>query len=282
MRGFTQLEFPPLVQIIPDEEFEVRPIGEVHWTVDRPTTLAGISNRWGVSTATLAKLNPGVSATDFLEPGVVLKVYADDPSLPSHSVGAPNAGRLKQGVPMPEGMHWTMREYRTRSFGSKYMVEALKTAFDAYAETFPEGPAIRLGDLSMARGGRLSPHVSHRTGRDIDIGFILHEDRRKDRYWERARPSTFDAEKNWFLIRSLVETGRVQTIFMGARLQRELLPFARRDLTSDELARYFPSADKGHKYISVLRHWKGHMDHMHVRFHCEPGNRRCRSNSIER
>lgn len=281
MRGFTELEFEPTIEIIPEEE-GVQSISEVFWTVDRPTTLAGISGRWGVSTATLNRLNPGIGPTDLLEPGVVLQVYEDDPEAPSYSWGAPNAGRLKRGVPMPEGDHWTMREYRTRSYGSKYMVEALKTAFDAYSNAYPDGPTIRLGDLSMSKGGRLSPHVSHRTGRDIDIGFILRDDKRKDRYWERARPSTFDAEKNWFLIRELIETGRVHTIFMGAKLQRELLPYAKRDLTPDQLAQYFASEDRGHQYVSVIRHWKGHMDHMHVRFLCEPGNRHCRTNSIER
>lgn len=280
MRGFTRLEFP--VEEVPEEEGAIAEVDEVYWTVDRPSTLAGLSNRWGISTSTLVKLNPGLSSLDALDPGTMLKVYEDDPSAPSKSYGAPNAGRLKRGVPLPEGPHVRMREYRTRSFGSKYMVEALTTAFDAYSDAFPDGPEIRLGDLSMRGGGRLSPHVSHRTGRDVDIGFVLREDKRKDRYWERARPSTFDAEKNWFLIRELIETGRVQTIFMGARLQRELLPYARRDLTPDQLAQYFAMADKGHRYVSIIRHWRGHMDHMHVRFHCEPDNRQCRSNSIER
>src|SRR5690606_26257615 len=47
MRGFTRLEFP--VEGIPEEEGGIVEVDEVYWTVDRPTTLAGLSNRGGIS-----------------------------------------------------------------------------------------------------------------------------------------------------------------------------------------------------------------------------------------
>jgi hypothetical protein len=80
-----------------------------------------------------------------------------------------------------------------------------------------------------------------------------------------------------------VETGRVQKIFVSSRLQRLLLAEARKELSEEELARYFRHArariddptDEG----PILVHWKGHLDHMHVRFECPPGHRRCLPNS---
>jgi len=263
---------PDAVLIDPAPDEELPAIEEVRWTVDKMSTWGALSNRWGVGERVLAELNPEFAAIETLLVGTPILVYRRDPAAPGHSVGAPNSGRLKGGVPMPEGSHWKLREYRMKSFGSPYMVEALTSAFEAYGEAYPDGPAIRLGDLSGPRGGKLSPHVSHRTGRDIDIGFILHEEQRKDRYWERAKSSTFDAEKNWFLIRALVDTGRVQTIFMGARLQRSVLAVARRELPPEQVE----------VYMRAMHHWRGHMDHMHVRFNCEPGNRRCRSQSVPR
>lgn len=255
----------------------VAAIDVVRWTVDgeRPISLGSIAQQWGVWTRDLKLLNPQLSDRGRLAMGTELVVYRADPTHRSRSIGAPNRGSLRWGMPMPEGSHWRLRDRRLRSFGTQYMVEALVEAFEQYAEAYPDGPELRLGDLSHRRGGALFPHVSHRTGRDIDIGVVLYEEKRKDRYWENATETNFDAEKTWFVIRALIQTGRVQEIFLSRRLQRMMVAYAVQDLGHEGAAAALRVINDDYSSPSVVRHWKGHRDHMHVRFRCTPGNYRC-------
>ncbi len=265
----------PLVEY-PRQDFD---LSEVHWTAPEPMRVADLASQWGMSTKQLRRLNPSLRGRNRVAQGDSLRVYEADPESPPRSVGAPNQGKLRHGVPLPEGDAWRLRERRVRVYGGTVMVESLLLAFEAYAAQFPDGPEVRLGDLSDRNGGRLHPHASHRTGRDVDIGYILHPDHRGERYWQNADEDSFDAEKNWFLIKALIETGNVQQVFMSSRLQKLIVPLARRELSAEQMAQYFRRTNPDPTSPSLIKHWKGHLDHMHVRFRCEPGNAHCVSKS---
>lgn len=254
-------------------------LDEVEWTVPKTMAVADLASQWGMPAKRLRRLNPSLRGKTRANGGDRLTVFAHDDETPPQSVGAPNRGKLVNGIPLPEGDAWRLRQRRARVYGSTTMVQSMLKAFEAYGAAYPDGPEIRLGDLSHRKGGRLSPHVSHRTGRDVDIGYILYPDKRGERYWQNAKEDSFDAEKNWYLIKALVETGRVQQIFMSARLQKLVMPLAEKELSEAEMARYFRRANPDPRSPSVIKHWKGHLDHMHVRFTCEPENRRCISRS---
>lgn len=256
------------------------PLDEVRWLTPKKMALADVASGWGMHGKVLRKLNPGLNRRRKIPAGTSLVVFQRDDAKPPRSVGAPNKGRLRNGVPLPEGDHWRLRQRRARAYGSEHSVEALVMALEAYGEAFPDSEPVRLGDLSARNGGRLSPHVSHRTGRDVDIGYVLKPGTRGDRYWQSANEKTFDVEKNWFLIRALIETGRVQRIFLSGRLQRQLMARARTELSDAEMQRYFRPANPDPTTRSIIRHWRGHRDHMHVRFTCEPENRSCVSRSV--
>lgn len=271
----VQAVMRPLVEY-PQRDFD---LSEVRWTVPKTMRLGDLASQWGVSERALRSLNPDIRNKRKVSEGRDLVVFAADPEAPTRSVGAPNRGKLQHGVPLPEGEAWRLRERRVNVFGSTVMVNSLLQAFEAYGEAFPDSEEIRLGDLSDRNGGRLNPHKSHRTGRDVDIGYILRPDTRGEHYWQRADEETFDAEKNWFLIKALIETGNVQQIFMSSRLQKLIMPMAERELSPEQMARYFRRANPDPRSPSVIKHWKGHLDHMHVRFRCEEGNARCVSRS---
>jgi murein endopeptidase len=280
------MEFPErgLGLVVPAEAPEDEPrleLDEVRWTVPSRMRVRRLAMRWGVRTSALLALNPELDDPQgWVEPAQRLLVFRADPDTRTQSIGAPNRGRLRAGIPLPEGPHWKMRDHRPRAYGTPWTVESLVHAFVAYGEAFPEGPPVHLGEISARRGGRARPHVSHRTGRDVDIGYILRPGALGDRHWAAATEETFDAEKNWFLIKTLVETGRVQTIFMSSRLQRLLIEEARKELDEEALATYFRYARVESDERPILVHWRGHRDHMHVRFKCHPDDRRCRSSSI--
>jgi len=265
----------PLVEY-PQRDFD---LSEVRWTVPKTMAVADLASQWGMPAKALRRLNPELRGKRRVSEGAGLRVFSADPDEPTRSLGAPNRGKLERGVPLPEGDAWRLRQRRVRVYGGTVMVESLLQAFEAYAAAYPEGPEIRLGDLSNRKGGRLAPHKSHRTGRDVDIGYVLHPETRGERYWQRADEQSFDVEKNWFLIKALIETGNVQQIFMSSRLQKLVMPLAERELSPEQMARYFRRANPDPRSPSVIKHWKGHLDHMHVRFRCEEGNGRCISRS---
>jgi len=90
--------------------------------------------------------------------------------LGSISLGSPNAGRLWGGVPMPEGEGWVLIA-PAQAYGTAETVSALIACIEAVRAEFPDTPPVRIGHLSAREGGRLSPHLSHQSGRDADVGY---------------------------------------------------------------------------------------------------------------
>ncbi len=265
----------PLVSY-PERDFD---LSEVHWTVPKTMPVEDLASQWGLSAKLLRTLNPGLRGRKRVREGDALRVYDAELAAPTRSLGAPNRGKLEGAVPLPEGESWRLRQHRARVYGNHVMVESLVQAFEAYGAAYSDPPQVRLGDLSDRNGGRLAPHKSHRSGRDVDIGYVLRPGFRGERYWQRADEESFDAEKNWFLVKALIETGNVQQIFMSVRLQKLILPLAERELSPEQMARYFRRANPDPRSPSIIKHWKGHLDHMHVRFRCADGNARCVSQS---
>ncbi len=271
----------------PDEEAELDPEPalaemqwpEVQWTVEQGERRDLLASRWGMMERHLVALNPELHGLEKVPAGLRLRVFQHDDERPTRSIGAPNKGRLQHGLPMPEGKYWELRDRRTRTYGATNAIGAMVTAFNRYGEAFGGAvPPVSVGEISGPRGGRAHPHSSHRSGRDVDLGYVLLPGTEGEQ-WKRANPENFDVEKNWALIKALVETGEVQTIFISSKLQRMLEPVARQDIGEAELGRYFWRPGGGPEQDPILRHWDGHRDHMHVRFRCEPGNSRCRSRS---
>ncbi len=261
----------------PRTEFD---LDVVEWTVDRTAEPRAIAEAWGMWTKHLRMLNPNVPMDGPIEAGTKLVVYKEVPDKPSSSVGAPNKGWLRTGTALPEGDHWMLRHRRAATFGSKHTIEGLLMALEAYGAAFPDGPEIRIGDLSLRSGRSLRPHASHKSGRDIDIGYVLRPEKRGPRFWQSADENSLDVEKTWYFIKALVETGRVQSIYVSGTLQRLLMAEARKELDAEQMARYFRRANPDPNSHSIIRHWRGHRDHMHVRFSCADSERLCVANSV--
>ncbi|MBK8262513.1 MAG: penicillin-insensitive murein endopeptidase [Nannocystis sp.] len=261
-----------------DRTPERRPaLGEVYWTVPEPTSAEVLAATWGLG-RDLYALNPDIGPGAHLPAGAALRVYQPDPERPTQSVGAPNRGKLINGMPIPEGEHWRLRSMRRRAYGSELTVNALVSAFNAYGERFPGAPKIRVGELAQRKGGKISPHRSHRSGRDVDLGYIALGEDDGDVRWQLMNASNLDVEKNWYLIHEMIKSGEVESIFISSRLQPLLYAEAKRHLTEEELSGLFqyPRSAPGSK-DAVIRHWSGHRNHMHVRFRCEDWNSRCRA-----
>lgn len=274
------IHVPPLESLTPatssmSSAFD-EALREIEWTVSTSSTVSNLGFSWGMTVDRLVRLNPTLEGAEHVQAGTRLVVYRDDPEEPTRSIGRPNHGKLSNGMPLPEGESWRLRDRRVRDYGTRLTVRSLVQAFARYGRLHPDGPKIHVGEISTRKGGRVFPHKSHRTGRDVDIGYILKPGVLGEHYWRRATPEMLDVERTWTLIESIVQSGDVQKIFVSSRLQKPLREHAKARLSQAEFGKYFriPGGGSGQRYL--ISHENGHRDHFHVRFGCESGDRRCR------
>ena len=233
-----------------DEDDETPP-PELH-RVRAGETWGSLARRHRVKPAALRRLNPEL---DTLRPGARIRV----------------PGRLyppgRVRYPLTSGPGYLVHKPE-RAFGTRTTVSALRRAFAAHHARFPQAPPLYVHDLSKRGGGRLRPHRSHRTGRDVDIWLPLRRPTASRR--GAATAKTLHLERTWFLVRALVRTGAVEMIFLDYGLQRALFGYARaHGASAEELSKIFEYPKRrrrGGRYFSVLNHERGHRDHLHVRF----------------
>lgn len=251
----------------------------IHWTVEKDATAEQVAALWGLPFAQLAELNPQLGFDRFaaLSAGTRLVMYRAVPSEPALSIGRPNRGQLRNGMPFPEGEHWVLRTVRRRHYASEFTVRSLITAITRYRELHPDGPPVRIGELSKRTGNRIKPHRSHRSGRDADIGYLGLDPAIGNAYWTKVTGNNnLDAERTWTFVKALLDTGNVQYIFIDRSIQLALSKVAERELSTEELAAIFEHPRRPDSHRAIIQHWPGHKNHMHIRFECAPGNWRCR------
>ncbi len=240
----------------PERDGETRPGRSPEamvWTIATPATLDELERAWSIPRATLAAFNPELPADQRLAAGTEVMVHAGSLAA-SESVGPPNDGRLVGGVPLPEARAWTLPADRSRAFATGETIAAITAALDTYAALYPDGEPIQIGDLSARRGGPISGHQSHQTGRDIDVRLIA-----------AASGDSFDAGRNWSLVKAFIDGGGVGWIFLNRTQQNWLRTAAQADVGAAAALRYF----------AVIGHERGHTIHMHIRFLCHHTDKRC-------
>ncbi len=157
-----------------------------------------------------------------------------------------------------------------RAWGTEKAVQIFAQAVEAVRTKHPRTPSLFVGDLSWRGGGRMSPHVSHRDGRDIDAGYYFLDGRQRKRFY-KVTPVTLDAKRTWALFESMLETGEVEYIFVRHRLQRPLYEEALRSgWTKERLEPIFQYPRTAWNRQGIIRHVRGHDDHFHVRFRTGP------------
>ncbi|MCB9555892.1 MAG: penicillin-insensitive murein endopeptidase [Deltaproteobacteria bacterium] len=152
---------------------------------------------------------------------------------------------------------------KKRAWGTKPTVYTLQHLGKRYAEAFPHAGPIHVHDISGRWGGRLAGHRSHRYGIDVDIRLPV---RSEPTEYTNATKDTIDLARTWFVIEELVNSCRVDMLFLDRELQRALYHYAAEhtDHTAESLEAIlqFPSW----KRKSIVRHWRNHRNHLHVRF----------------
>ena len=190
------------------------------------------------------------------------ELLANDPAaLGSMSIGSPNGGALFNAVQMPPGEHYQLVD-PAHAWGTQETVDALVRSIAAVERKFPGSSLLPIGHLSARRGGALSPHVSHQTGRDADVGYYYLDG---GRWYARAHAKNLDRERTWTLVRTLITETDVDLILIDHSIQVLLEQYAR---SVGENQSWLDSIFRGvpGKLPPVIRHAKGHATHFHVRF----------------
>jgi len=203
--------------------------------------------------------------------------HAELPSLgKAMAIGYYPRGCLQGGVELPtDGPNWqVMRLSRNRNWGHPELVRFLER-FAPLAAKATGWKGILVGDMAQPRGGPLPfGHMSHQIGLDVDIWFMpmpdrkLSGDERENTSainlvaddWKHVNPRTWSPADIAF-IRTAAEQPEVERVLVNAAIKQELCK---------------AETPTSKAWMSKVRPWYGHHDHIHVRLKCPPDSPNCR------
>ena len=251
------------------------------YTIEAGDTLSGIGAKFAVSWPDIARWNPRKDPKR-LRVGSRIVVYLDDPKVRSTTTGRPQRGRLINGEQLPAGPGYRRQSPR-RAWGTNETITQILRVIAELRTKHPKIHDVLIGDISKKGGGKLLHHISHQSGRDVDIGFVFkHLPPEGPTRFLRLRhhKKTIDFEASWSLIKSLVgsneDKSKVQHIFLSYREQKIIYDWAvKRGIPKGELDYVFQYPRGRRALAGKIRHVKGHTGHMHVRFKCPPKDTSC-------
>jgi penicillin-insensitive murein DD-endopeptidase len=199
------------------------------------------------------------------------------------TVGVPNRGVLTESEELPVRGPGFVR-YRPQSthyFGRPRLVHALQSAAAHVTQLAPGGAPLSIGDLSAKTGGRIPGHDSHRSGRDVDLlflvttpagasvpspGFVRFEGDGLARVPDSPDYVRLDVPRQWLLLRSLLTSPEigVQFMFVCREIEALLIDHARALGEPDALVW------QAETVMLEPSDSLSHDDHVHLRIACSP------------
>lgn len=228
-------------------------------------TVASIAKHYDLHPRQLIRFQDGRLANpDALRVGQTLVIWQDGDVMPGYGVDDEVRGSLVAGVQLAPSNDYAIK-HPALSWGTAKTIRLLQRTISRYRGR-AGGPKVRVGDISKRGGGKLPPHKSHRTGKDVDIGYVI-KGAPEGRRFIRATRANLDVRRTWQLVNAVLQTGQVRYIFMDYPIQQWLYEHAKgRGVgqgTLDELFQY-PRGKR--RAAGVIRQEPGHDDHFHVRF----------------
>ncbi|HEU4660800.1 MAG TPA: penicillin-insensitive murein endopeptidase [Pseudolabrys sp.] len=193
------------------------------------------------------------------------------------AIGYYPRGCLQGGAELPlTGKTWqVMRPSRNRNWGHPELVKFIER-FAPLAAKATGWNGILIGDMAQPRGGPLPyGHMSHQVGLDVDIWFKPMPDHvftteERDTIpapslvepdGKHLDPKLWSAKDAAF-IRTAAEQPEVERVLVNAAIKKELCRL---------------EGSHHYAWMSKVRPWYGHNDHMHVRLKCPAGSPQCRN-----
>jgi penicillin-insensitive murein endopeptidase len=188
-------------------------------------------------------------------------VAHDLQSLGPMSLGSPNAGALLNGVQASENQFYKPIS-PSGAWATQETLDALAVALSRVHEQFPDTAPLALGDISGKNGGPSHPHVSHQSGRDVDIAYFYNDGAG---WYARGNAKNLDLPRTWAFVRALLSETDVDLILIDHSIQVLLEDYAKQH--GDD-AGWLSGVFRGvpGKLRPIIRHAPGHATHIHIRF----------------
>jgi penicillin-insensitive murein DD-endopeptidase len=247
---------------------------------EKPTAETAPAAKPVVAVPALPPDKPPIPAKE-KEKGVAAKYLFASKKLPSsgrpQAIGYYPRGCLQGAVELPiDGPTWqVMRLSRNRNWGHPELIRFLER-FAPRAAKAAGWHGILVGDLGQPRGGPLPfGHTSHQIGLDVDVWFVPMPDHRLSRQ-EREDTSAYSLvaadkihlnPKTWTpahadFIKTAAEQANVERVLVNPAIKKHLC---------DMQGTRHPG------WMSKVRPWYGHDDHIHVRLKCPADSPHCRA-----
>lgn len=285
-RSFRAVRLPLILLLV------ASPVSAERVIVRRGETLEHVARAHGCTTEQVERANH--LDISLVPAGTVVEVPActrsasasgdaDDDAKARQALAVIDGASWVRSVPEPvDETHWSSMlahaaklqtgegyvvRHPARAYGEQSVVTYLRHSIAEVRALYPDVPVLAIGDISAEHGGKISDHVSHQTGVDVDVGFYFKTTVTR---FASAGP-TFDLEANWALLAAFARTAAlddgVKMIFLDYDIQRRLYEFARQRGTPDRELEFMFQYPRGRGELSgLVRHWPGHGDHFHVRF----------------
>jgi LysM repeat protein len=247
-------------------EISPRERERIAYTVQAGDTFGEIAQRYGLTRRELQRYQQGKLAdTSSLRDGQKLVVWVDG-GIVDGFARETDKGVLRGGVQLPPGRGYHVK-WSAAAWGTAGAIRSIQTAVSSYQRKMPGGPKIHVGDISKRGGGKFGPHISHQHGRDVDVGYVLEGESAAETRFRSANANNLDVGRTWTLVKAFIDTNNVTYIFMDYRIQKLLYEYAEskgvNEDVLDELFQYPRGRGRTH---GLIRHWRGHTNHFHVRF----------------
>lgn len=201
---------------------------------------------------------------------------------PSTSIGESNKARLENAAEMPLKNAYGYKianPDRKTHFGTDEMVFGLLMLAAEMAERYGTDGTFTVYDIGHAEGGKLSPHISHQSGRDVDLGFYLCDDKNRpqgNRIVDidkdgKAKSGNlrFDLQRNWDYVCLMADQpafGEIDFIIVAEWIKDLLLAHGKERAAKAKTAAERDYHAKHVKEIEKLIYVKNdHDNHYHLR-----------------
>jgi LysM repeat protein len=240
---------------------------KISYTVQSGDNLGTIGKRYGLTANELERYQRGkLKNPNALREGQKLTVWVDGDVVEGFARIDRDKGNLVAGVQLPPGKHYVVK-WEAGAWGTAKTIRVIQSAVASYKRKLPGGPKVHIGDISKRGGGKFRPHVSHQHGRDVDIGYVLKGKFAHEKRFKSANADNLDVPRTWTLIKAFLDSDEVTYIFMDYKIQKLLYDYAKgRGYSEDTLDELFQYPRGRRRTHGLIRHWKGHVNHFHVRF----------------
>ena len=261
------------IKVCPDIAPRLRE--EFTYAVKNGDNLSKIGEKYGLLAKEIVRMQHGklrrrldVNMND-LKLGDELTLVVDRGVLPEYAPKKDaDRGTLKVGVVLEQGKGYFIKRPHL-AYGTARTVKTIKAALSRYKQSKAGkgGPQVHVGDISARGGGPLKGHMSHQKGIDVDIGLVLKGEDANETRFRTGRADNLDIARTWALLKGFVDSEDVTAVFLDYGLQKLLYEHAKKQKVSESTLDVLFQYPRGKgRYFGIIRHWKGHKDHFHVRF----------------